>query len=130
MANVLVVHHDGDMADEEADWLRRAGHNVTQCAGPSFGPCPILHDRPCPAVGDAEVLVYDIWATGDALSEQELIERIREQHPDTPIVLTSPGLEFEWVEIAGPNNVIPVDGVATAADLQRAVETAVTSVAR
>ena len=43
MTHVLVVHHDLDMADQESDWLRHAGFSVEQCAGPQYGPCPVLH---------------------------------------------------------------------------------------
>ncbi len=128
MINVLVVHHDPDMADQESDWLRRAGFNVEQCAGPQFGPCPVLHDLPCPAVDQADVLVYDVWSTGDSESEQELIELLRELHPDIPIVLTSPGLEFEWVRETGLHAVVPLIGVQSSARLVGAVVEALATV--
>ena len=128
MTYVLVVHHDLDMADHLSDWLRHGGYTVDECAGPTYAPCPILHGRPCRAVEQADVLVYDIWASGDSQTERDLIESLREQHPNTPVVLTSPGLEFEWEQTAGSHAVIPLDGAPTAAGLLSAVERALASV--
>lgn len=130
MTHVLVVHHDLDMADQESDWLRQAGFTVSECAGPQYGACPILHDLPCSAVDGADVLVYDVWASGDTESEQDLIERLRELHPDTPIVLTAPGLEFDWVKTSGLHAVVPLIGAPSAARLTAAVETALRSVGK
>lgn len=127
MTHVLVVHHDMDMADQEVDWLRRAGYSVEQCAGPSYGPCPILHGLPCPAVERADVLVYDIWASGDSESERELIERLRELHPNTPIVLTAPGIEFDWVVATGEHAVTELVGAPSAMRLLAAAESALES---
>jgi len=130
VTNVVVVHHDPDMADVECDWLRRAGFSVEQCSGPQYGPCPVLFNRPCPAVDAADVLVYDIWSTGDSDSEQTLIELLRELHPSTPIVLTSPGLEFQWVQVSGQHSVVPLTGAPSAAGLVAAVHLALQSVGR
>jgi DNA-binding NtrC family response regulator len=128
MTHVLVVHHDPDMADQETDWLRAAGYTVGECAGPQHGPCPILNSLPCPAVELADVLVYDVWASGDTETEKILIERLRELHPDIPIVLTAPGMEFDWVETSGVHRVVPLEGAPTAARLNAAVAQALESV--
>jgi hypothetical protein len=40
MTRVLVVHHDLDLADQEAESLRRFGYEVIECAGPTRNPCP------------------------------------------------------------------------------------------
>ena len=130
MTHVLVVHHDLDMADQESDWLRQAGYTVEQCAGPQYGPCPILHSKPCPAVEHTDVMVYDVWASGDTESEQDLIELLREQHPDIPIVLTAPGLEFDWVQTTGIHAVVPLIGALSRARLTGAIEEALRSIAR
>jgi hypothetical protein len=130
MTHVLVVHHDPDMADQESDWLRQAGFTVGECSGPQHGPCPILSNLPCPAVENADVLVYDVWASGDTTSERELIESLRELHPDIPLVLTAPGMEFDWVETEGVHAVVPLVGAASAATLRDAVERALASVGR
>ncbi len=124
MSRVLVVHHDVDMADQEVDWLRRAGHLPVQCAGPTHGPCPIFQGLPCPAVDDADVLVYDVWASGESEAEHQLIEGLRELHPTVPIVLTAPGMEFDWVETSGVHAVVPLVGVPTAERLLEAVDRA------
>jgi DNA-binding response OmpR family regulator len=128
MTRVLVVHHDTDMADQEVDSLRRSGYVVQQCAGPMFGPCPILAGRPCPAVGEADVLVYDVWASGDSDSGRQLIEDLREQHPEIPIVLTAPGMMLDWVETSGLHAVVPLVGLPTGVRLRAAVAEALASV--
>jgi DNA-binding NtrC family response regulator len=130
MTHVLVVHHDPDMADQETEWLRAAGFKVGECSGPQHGPCPILSNLPCPAVEEADVLVYDVWASGSSEIEKELIERLRELHPGIPIVLTAPGLEFDWVETKGAHGVIPLEGALSAVSLQAAVVQALESVGR
>lgn len=130
MTHVLVVHHDPDMADQECDWLRAAGYSVEQCAGPQYGPCPILHGKPCSAVDRADVLVYDVWSTGDTRSEQDLIELLREVQPDTPIVLVSAGLDFDWVQTSGFYAVTELIGTPSAARLTAAVRQALASVGR
>lgn len=90
MSRVLVVHHDPDQADIEVDRLRRAGHEVQQCAGPrSPAACPVLRGEPCWQVEWAELLVYDAWISGDG--EPELIEELRALHPDKPVALLSGG---------------------------------------
>ncbi len=126
MSRVLVVHHDVDMADQEVDWLRRAGHLPIQCAGPTHGPCPIFQGLPCPAVDDADVLVYDVWASGDSESEHDLIRGLRELHPDIPIVLTAPGIELNWVDDSEIGSVVTLEGVPTSERLLDAVNRALT----
>ena len=130
MTHVVVVHHDLDMADQESEWLRHAGFSVEECAGPQHGPCPVEYGRHCPIVHRADVLVYDVWSSGDAESEQRLIEALRELHPEIPIVLTSPGLEFEWERTSGIHAVVPLDGVPSAAGLVEAVNRALASVGK
>ncbi len=123
MTRALVVHHDVDVADIEADALRRAGYEVDLCQGPIGGsPCPVLHGEPCWQAEKADVLVYDIWASGDG--RPELIDELREIHPDKPVVVTSPGMTLDWVETVGRHNVIPVLGPTPAA-LVAAVDQAV-----
>lgn len=130
MTHVLVVHHDPDMADQQADWLRAAGFTVSECAGPQHGACPILHHLPCPAVERADVMVYDVWASGDTDSERELIEQLREAHPEIPIVLTAPGIQFDWVETKGDHGVVALEGAMSAALLRGSVRQALESVGR
>jgi hypothetical protein len=71
------------------------------------------------------VLVYDLWAGADGA--RELIEDVRELHPDKPVVLTSPGLLLNWVTTDGPHGVTPVLGPPTRRELVAAVETALHS---
>jgi DNA-binding NtrC family response regulator len=125
MTRVLVVHHDVDMADIEVEDLRRAGYEVDQCAGPIGGDaCPVLHGRRCWQVDQADVLVYDAWASGDG--RRALIDDLRELHPDKPVVLTSGGLLLDWVEGSGPHRVTaalgPPDGGVLAAAVEAARE--------
>jgi DNA-binding NtrC family response regulator len=130
MTRVLVVHHDADMADQESDWLRAAGYSITECAGPQYGSCPVLRGEHCAAIHDADVLVYDVWAAGDTETEETLIERLRDLHPETPIVLTAPGVEFDWVETDGKHGVVALEGAPSAEMLRKAVATALESVGR
>lgn len=124
MTRVLVVHHDLDMAGQEVDSLRRFGYEVTECAGPTRNVCPVLAGHPCDLAEVADVLVYDVWASGDADGSQKLIENIRDIHPDRPVVLTSPGLAFSWEESEGPHKVTELLGQPTGARLHEAIQRA------
>jgi hypothetical protein len=121
MRRALVVHHDIDMGDQEADSLRRLGYEVEQCSGPAAYACPILRGEPCPAVAAADVLVYDVWSTTEADGGRSLVEGLRELHPDVPLILTAPGIELDWVSTEGPHRVVPLVGVPTAGRLAAAI---------
>ncbi len=125
MRRVLVVNHDLDLADQEVDSLRRAGYIVEQCSGPIRGPCPVLSGLPCPWADRADVLVYDVWATGDTDGGRQLIHELRTIHPEIPIVLTAPGIELDWVQTEGPDRVTPLVGALTGERLAAAIETAI-----
>jgi hypothetical protein len=124
MTRVIVVHHDLELAGQEADSLRRFGYDVTECGGPTRTQCPALAGRPCDLIERADVLVYDVWASGDAEGARALIESIRDIHPDTPVVLTSPGLALSWEEVGGPHGVTALLGQPTGARLHQAIQTA------
>jgi len=124
MTRVLVVHHDLDLAGMEADSLRRYGYDVTECGGPTRNRCPVLSGRACDLAERADVLVYDSWASGDAEGARSLIENIREIHPDTPVVLTSPGLPLSWEETSGDHAVTVLTGQPTGARLDEAIREA------
>jgi hypothetical protein len=126
MTRVLVVHHDLDMAGQEVDSLRRFGYEVVECGGPSRNRCPVLAGHPCDLAEDADVLVYDAFASGDAEGARTLIENIREIHPETPVVLTSPGLALSWEETAGIHAVTVLLGQPTGARLDEAIRAALT----
>lgn len=88
MTRVLMVYHDVEVADIEADELRRAGYEVDRCAGPIGGaPCPVLHGETCWQADRADVLVYDTFES--ELHGKDLVGSLRSIHPDTPLVLTS-----------------------------------------
>ena len=122
MTRVLVAHHDLDMAGQEVDSLRRFGYEVTECGGPTRNRCPVLAGHPCDLAERADVLVYDAWASGDAEGARTLIENIRDIHPETPVVLTSPGLALSWEETSGPHAVTTVLGQPTGARLHEAIQ--------
>ena len=124
MTRVLVVNHDIDLADQEVDSLRRRGYDVRECQGPIGAHCPILAGRPCPLADEADVLVYDAWATGEPDGAETLIEGLRTHHPDVPIVLSATGMEPSWVETAGPLRITPLVGNPTGERLAEAIETA------
>ena len=125
MVRVLVVHHDLDLAGQEVDSLRRLGYDVTECGGPSRNRCPVLAGRACDLAENADVLVYDAWASGDAEGARKLIDNIREIHPDRPVVLTSPGLELSWEESSGRHAVTALTGQPTGARLHEAIREAI-----
>jgi DNA-binding NtrC family response regulator len=127
MTRVLVVHHDLDLAGQEVDSLRRHGYEVTECSGPTRNQCPVLAGKPCDLAERADVLVYDVWASGDADGSQALIENIRDLHPDTPVVLTSPGLDLSWEAESGPHAVTTLRGQPTGARLHEAIQVALES---
>jgi hypothetical protein len=124
MTRVLVVHHDLDLAGQEVDSLRRLGYDVTECGGPTRNVCPVLAGHPCDLAERADVLVYDAWASGDAEGSRVLIENIRDIHPDTPVVLSSPGLALSWEADSGPHRVVTLLGQPTGARLHEAIQTA------
>ena len=121
MTRVLVVHHDIDLADQEADSLRRMGYQVEQCSGPSSYSCPVLRGKECPAVDRSDVLLYDVWSTTESGGSRSRIENLRELHPEIPIVLTAPGIELDWVETEGVHKVFPLVGPPTAERLHAVI---------
>ena len=124
MTRVLLVHHDIDLADQEADALRRHGYEVQQCMGPIGASCPILSGRRCDLAEEADVLVYDAWVTGEPDGAQRLIEGLREIHPDVPVVLCATALEPSWIETAGLHRITPLVGAPTGDRLADAIERA------
>jgi len=124
MTRVLLVHHDVDLADQEAHSLRRRGFEVQQCMGPIGAECPVLARQRCELVAAADVLVYDAWATGEPGGSEALIEGLRELHPDIPVVLCSTSFEPAWVEIAGRHRVTPLVGAPTGERLAEAIRQA------
>jgi DNA-binding NtrC family response regulator len=127
MTTVLVVNHDIDIADEQASSLRRSGYQVTQCSGPSAWTCPVLRGEACSWVATADVLLYDVWATGEPDGARELIEGLRELHPTIPIVLAAPGMELSWVETSGRHRITPLVGKVNGPSLATAIEAALAS---
>jgi DNA-binding NtrC family response regulator len=126
MTRVLVVHHDIDMADQEVDSLRRRGYEVTQCAGPigAWAGCPVLAGKECRLADEADVLVYDAWATGEPDGAQRLIEGLRDVHPDVPVVLIASGMEPDWIETVGKHGITPLVGAPSGERLAEAIEAA------
>lgn len=123
MTRVLVVHHDVDVADIEADELRRAGYEVDLCAGPQGGGfCPVLHGQPCWQVELADVLVYDMWLSGGGRAD--LTDDLALLHPDKPVVLTSAGaIGLDWIDGESSNPTVML-GAPTRGSLVNAVEAA------
>ena len=107
----------------EVDGVRRAGYQVRQCIGPiGERTCPVMHGERCWMADEADVLVYDAWASADL--GRQLVEDIRALYPDKPIVITSSGLPLDWEETEGPSRVTPLTGAPTRARLTDAVEAA------
>lgn len=130
MTRVLVVHHDVDLADQEVESLRRLGYEVSHCSGPigAWAGCPVLSGQTCSLADEADVLVYDAWATGEPDGARRLIEGLREIHPDVPVVLLASGIEPDWVETAGWHGVTPLVGQPTGARLAEAIEASLAAI--
>jgi hypothetical protein len=124
MTHVLVVNHDIDLGDQEVDSLRRRGYEVSQCLGPIGSTCPVIAGHPCQLAEQADVLVYDAWATGEPDGAQRLIEGLRDLHPGVPIVLTASGIEPSWIETTGLHSVTPLVGRPGGERLAAAIEEA------
>ena len=86
-----------------------------------------MSGQTCPWVADADVLVYDVWATGEPAGAQGLITGLRDLHPDIPIVLAAPGMELSWVETRGAHGITPLVGKPNGAALGAAIEAALAS---
>jgi len=126
VTRALVVHHDIDLADQEAESLRRFGYEVIECSGPTANTCPILNGGRCDLAERSDVLVYDAWASGDADGSTELIEGLRRVHPGVPIVLTFPGVELSGFDDDEPaHGVVPLEGQPTGARLHEAIQRAI-----
>jgi hypothetical protein len=124
MTRALVVHHDIDLADQEVESLRRLGYDVAQCSGPTGNTCPVLNGGTCDLAAQADVLVYDAWASGDADGSGDLISGLRATHPSVPIVLTVPGVGYAW-EPANDPGVVELQGQPTGARLHEAIQRAI-----
>lgn len=118
MTRVLMVYHDTNVADLEADELRRAGYEVDRCAGPiGGGPCPVLHGEACWQVEAADVLLYDRW---DAMhGGPVLVDELRLLHGGKPLVVTSSAYRSQDSEQPGD----PIVALSRA-DLADAIESA------
>lgn len=130
MTRVLVVHHDIDTADQEVDSLRRAGYEVTECIGPTGAarPCPVLRGSDCQLADGADVLVYDVFASGVTGNGGQLIEHLRDQYPDKPIVLTSTGMAVDWDDLEVTTGIMTVVGPPNRERLTAAIERALAQV--
>jgi hypothetical protein len=125
MTRALVVHHDIDLADQEADSLRRLGYDVIQCSGPTANTCPVLNGGTCELAAESDVLVYDAWASGDTDGSGELIAGLRQMHPGVPIVLTYPGPTLTGVDDEPSHGVVAMQGQPTGANLHAAIQKAI-----
>ena len=127
MTRALVVHHDIDLADQEVESLRRFGYEVEQCSGPTANTCPILNGGDCVLAEEADVMVYDAFASGDIDGSAELIAGLRRVHPSVPIVLTVPGIGYSWEPFDDPG-VVELQGQPTGARLHEAIQQAIEGV--
>ncbi len=126
MTRVLVVHHDIDTADQEVDSLRRAGYDVTECIGPTGAarPCPVLRGSDCQLADMADVLLYDVFASGATGNGAQLIESLRDQYPDKPIILTSTGMALDWDDMTDISGFTTIVGPPDRERLAAAIESA------
>ena len=126
MTRVLVVHNDAAAADRVAANLQAAGYETQTCLGPLDQHCPVVEGLPCPLADGSDVLVYDARVAGDAEGMRNLTLHLRDVYADLPVVLTSADASLGWIELEGPDRVVPVPVDADPAALRDAVETALT----
>jgi hypothetical protein len=124
MTRVVVVHHEPDVAAEQAAQLRALGYEVETCGGPLAEQCPVLGDFPCPIADRADVLVYDAWAAGDSDGGRALVAHLRDLYADLPLVLTSTDDRLDWIAVEGPERVTPLSGRPDPQRLRDAIEAA------
>jgi hypothetical protein len=129
MTRALVVHHDIDLADQEVESLRRLGYTVDQCSGPTANTCPILNGGRCKLADNADVMVYDAWASGDIGGSSSLIEGLRRMHPQVPIVLTFLGMGLADFDDAPERGIVTLFGQPTGANMDAAMRRAIASLA-
>lgn len=128
MTRALVVHHDIELADQEADSLRRLGYEIEQCSGPTANPCPVLNGDTCVLATSADVLIYDAFADGDTAGAGALINGLRALNPGIPIVITTPGIGYTWEPTDDPG-VVELQGQPTGARLHEAIQKAMAGIA-
>ena len=115
----MLVYHDTNVADLEADELRRAGYEVDRCAGPIGGdPCPVLQGEPCWQVEAADVLLYDRWEGSHG--RPELVEELRLLHGDKPLVVTYAARLPQETQVPG-NPVVAPSRAGLADAIERAL---------
>jgi hypothetical protein len=92
---VLVEYPPAGTPTVLADILERAGYDTMVCDGPADRPetCRLLQSGDCDLAAGADVIF-----NGFGLAEpehQEIIERLRATHPDTPLVVETTGLRAD-----------------------------------
>lgn len=80
---ILIVDDETDIRMLIAGILEDEGY-ATQVAGDSSSALAALETRPPPSL-----LLLDIWLQGSELDGMELLEIVRQRHPDLPVIMIS-----------------------------------------
>jgi hypothetical protein len=92
---VLVVDLDGTERDRFGAALEDAGFHVLSCPGPSAPDytCVGARERQCPLVDRADVVVLDLWTSGDEIGVGTPGEELLELYVSSgrPVVALGPG---------------------------------------
>ena len=85
---VLIESTDPALAVSDFGAFAAAGMDVAFCHGPDHTPpeCPVVRGDPCPLAAGADVILFDLGASGG-----EVLEAARRLHPATPVVVRGGG---------------------------------------
>jgi hypothetical protein len=88
---VVVEESDAVLRSAIAGTLRSAGYRASTCPGPSTADgkrCPLVHDEPCAAVENADLVLQVAPPAEHELAEVRTA--LHAQHPDLPVMLMVP----------------------------------------
>lgn len=114
---VLVEYADDAVRGHLLRGLRLRGYDALGCPGPDArATCPLLHDRPCPAVAEADAVVTGLVARPPGRAIATIIHALA---PDRPLIAEGTQLMLHGLDErlqATPAFPLEVDEVADALD--------------
>jgi two-component system nitrogen regulation response regulator NtrX len=82
-ADILIVDDEPDIRSLLADILADEGYSA-RVAGDSDSALALIETMPPPALA-----ILDIWLEGSPLDGMELLDRVRDRHPELPVLMIS-----------------------------------------
>ncbi len=81
-ADILIVDDEADIRELVAGILEDEGHHPRSARNSDEALAAVEHRRP-------QLILLDIWLQGSKLDGLQMLEAIKKQHPDVPIVMIS-----------------------------------------